>query len=159
MDKKKLLQTICAQLEKDLVALKAAAAQSYDAATNEESRPENQYDTRALESSYLAGAQAHRVKDVEASLTVFKFVEIKKFDADTPIGPTALVRLSIKDKENMLFILPTGGGVTVEFEGQTIQVLTAKSPLGEALQGLYEGDAAIVEKGDQTLEYEIISVE
>ncbi|HRO68001.1 MAG TPA: hypothetical protein PL182_10590 [Pseudobdellovibrionaceae bacterium] len=159
MDKKKLLQAVCARLEKDLVVLKAAAAQSYDAATNEESRPENEYDTRALESSYLAGAQAHRVKDTEAALTIFKFVEIRSFDADTPIGPTALVRLSLNDKESTVFILPTGGGVTVAFEGRSIQVLTAKSPLGEALQGLKEGDAAIVEKGEQTLEYEIIAVE
>lgn len=159
MDKKALLRAVCDRLEKDLVVLKQAAAQSYDAATNEESRPENEYDTRALESSYLAGAQAHRVKDVEASLTVFKFIEIKKFDEETPIGPTALVRLLLNGKESTVFILPTGGGVTVSFENRGIQVLTAKSPLGEALQGLKQGDSALVEKGDQTLEYEILSVE
>lgn len=159
MDKKKLIQEIQRQLEHDLIGLKAAAAQSFDAATNDESRPENQYDTRALESSYLAGAQAKRVVDVEASIKVLNFLKVESFDDETPIGPTALVTVELNGRENTLLLVPTAGGVTVTVDGRAIQLITPKSPVGEALLGLTVGDVAIVEKGPQTLEYEILSVE
>ena len=47
----------------------------------------------------------------------------------------------------------------VTYESKAIQVLTPKSPLGEALLGSRAGDTVLVEKGKSTLEYEILSVE
>lgn len=158
MDKKKLVQAITAQLEKDLVALKAAAMETYAAATGEESQPENEYDTRALEASYLAGAQSQRVAQVEEALMLYKLLEVRDFDATTPIGPTALVDLDLDGKKSLAFITPASGGMVLKFEGQTIQVLTPKSPLGEALVGLKTGDVATVDKDNRTLEYEILNV-
>lgn len=157
MDKKKLVAEICKQLEKDLVALKAAAMETYAAATGAESRPENEYDTRALEASYLAGAQAQRVLDIEASLNVYKILEIKQFTDKTPIATTALVELDLDGKKSFVFLVPTRGGNNINFESKSIQVISPQSPLGEALIGLKVGDVAIVEKGDQTFEYEILS--
>jgi hypothetical protein len=49
MNKAMLVEAICKQLEVDLEAMKVAAKATHDAATNEESTPENEYDTRALE--------------------------------------------------------------------------------------------------------------
>ena len=65
MDKRKIIEAIRRQLEKDLNVLKEAALIAYEAATNEESKPENEYDTRALEASYIAGAQAKRAGELE----------------------------------------------------------------------------------------------
>lgn len=158
MDKKKLVQAIITQLEQDLVALKAAAMETYAAATGEESQPENEYDTRALEASYLAGAQSQRVAQVEEALMLYKLLETRDFDANTPIGPTALVDLELDDKKSLAFITPASGGMVLKFEGLTIQVLTPKSPLGEALVGLKTGDVATVDKDKRTLEYEILNV-
>lgn len=158
MDKKKLVQAIISQLETDLVALKAAAMETYAAATGEESQPENQYDTRALEASYLAGAQSQRVAEVEETLIAYKLLEVRPFDDQTPIGPTALVDVDLDGKKSLAFITPASGGMVLKFEGQTIQVLTPKSPLGEALVGLKTGDFAVVDKADRTLEYEILKV-
>lgn len=86
MDKKKLVAAICTQLELDLETQKAAALATYEAATGEESKAENEYDTRGLEASYLAGAQAKRVGEIEELLTIYKFVELKKFTAKDVIG-------------------------------------------------------------------------
>lgn len=158
MDKKKLLAAICTQLEKDLEIQKAAALATYQAATNEESKAENEYDTRGLEASYLAGAQAKRVGEIEELLTIYKFIEIKDFKENDLIDSTALVKVDLNGKKSLLFLLPKGGGVTISYEGQNIQVITPSSPLGEALLGLKKDDVAVVENAQQTKEYDIISV-
>ncbi len=168
MDKKRLIEHICALLEKDLRAMKSAAKESHKAAISEESKPENQYDTRALEASYLAGAQAHRVREIETLIAAYKFLEIKNFNKETPIGATAFVELDLDGKKSFVFMVPAGGGQTVSFNSQSIQILTPKSPLGEALVGLKTGDLAVVERASKegTLskemlarEYEILSVQ
>lgn len=157
-DKQKLVEHLRAHLEKDRASLMAAAQATYEAATGDESRPENQYDTRALEASYLAGAQAKRVSDIDEQLSLLKTLELKKFTAKTPLSATALARLEHDDSEIYVFLLPKGGGLHVKFEGQDIQIVTPSSPLGEALLDLKQGDTAVVEVGADTKEYEILEV-
>ena len=158
MNKTKLVELIRAQLEKDIVVLKEAAIATYKAATDEESKPENEYDTRGLEASYLAGAQAKRVSEIEELLAIYKYLEIKTFGPSDVISNTALVETESNNKTNYFFIMSKGGGMSINLEGRTIQVITPTSPLGEALIGLKEGGVAIVETGATSREYEILSV-
>lgn len=158
MDKKKLMALIRADLEKDLLVLKEAERTTREAATHEESKPENEYDTRALEASYLAGAQSKRIKETEELLVIFKHAEPKSFTDQDPISATALVEADLDGKRSHFFVMPKGGGIIVSIDGQKIQVVTPTSPLGEALLGLKVGDFAIIENGSQTLEYEILAV-
>ncbi len=159
MDKKQVIQSILDQLEKDLVVLKEAALATYDAATNEESKAENEYDTRGLEASYLAGAQAKRVGEVEELIYIFKNLQIKEFQEGEAIASTALVEVEHKNRRSFFFLMSKGGGVNLKIGSVQIQVVTPSSPLGEALLGLQVGDVALVETGDRTLEYEIISIQ
>lgn len=159
MDKLKLIHHIREQLIKDLTVLKEAARVTAEAATHEESKPENEYDTRGLEASYLARAQSKRIVETEELLVVFKHLEPKGFNETDLISATALVEVEFNGKNSFFFILPKGGGLNLDFEGQRIQVITPNSPLGEALLGLKVGQVAIVEKGNQVLEYEILSVQ
>lgn len=159
MDKMKLIKHIREQLINDLAALKEIARVSAEAATHEESKPENQYDTRGLEASYLAGAQSKRIVDTEELLMLYRHLEPKKFTPEDVISTTALVEVDLQGKIFFLFILPKGGGLTIEFEGQRLQTITPNSPLGEALLGLKVGQVALVERGAQVLEYEILSVQ
>lgn len=158
MDKKKLVETIKTQLENDLVVLKQAALATYEAATHEESKPENEYDTRGLEASYLAGAQAKRIREIEEILVILKHLDVKDFTANGKINSTALVEVEHNGKHNFFFILVKGGGISVKFEGRNIQVITPNSPLGEALLDQKNGGVAVVETGDQVREYEILNV-
>ncbi len=158
MDKKKLIETIRAQLLKDLSVLKEAALATYEAATHEESKPENEYDTRGLEASYLAGAQAKRISEIEELLVIYKHLDVKDFGPNDKINATALVEVEFNGKHSFFFIMAKGGGLSVPFEGKTIQVITPNSPLGEAMQDLLKGGVAVVETGDQVREYEIINV-
>ncbi len=159
MDKKKLLAHIRAELEKDLLVLKESERATREAATHEENKPENEYDTRALEASYLAGAQSKRITDTEELLVLFKHAAPKSFTDKDPISATALIETELNGKSSYFFVMAKGGGVNVTFEGKKIQVITPSSPLGEALLGLKVGDTALLEQGDKTLEYDIISIQ
>jgi transcription elongation GreA/GreB family factor len=158
LNKAKLIEVIIKQLEQDLIRLKEAARATYEAATHEESKPENEYDTRGLEASYLAGAQAQRVAETEELIFIFKQLKVQDFKPDHAIASTSLVEVEYNDKRSFVLIMSKGGGLALSFEGKPVQVVTPVSPLGEALMGLTAGDFAAVEVGNKTREYEIISV-
>lgn len=158
MDKKKLLESMIEQLEKDHVALMEATQATLEAATHEESKPENEYDTRGLEASYLAGAQSKRVSEIEEALSIFKNIKLKDFTKNDPLASTAVAELESDGKTLLVFLMPKGGGITIKQDNKSYQVVTGSSPLGEALQGLKVGDVAIVETGKQEKEYEVINV-
>ncbi len=159
MNKQILIQKIVAHLEKELVALKEAALATYEAATNEESKPENEYDTRGLEASYLAGAQAKRVGEIEELIYTYKDIKVRSFAPEEAISSTALVEVSLNGKKSWVFIMSKGGGTILNVDGVSVQIVTPSSPLGEALLGLKAGDTAIVETGHITREYDIESVQ
>ncbi|MBO9665347.1 MAG: GreA/GreB family elongation factor [Bdellovibrio sp.] len=158
MDKRKLIEHFRIELEKDLEILTASAKATMDSVAHEESKPENEYDTRGLEASYLARGQAKRIGEIKELLVVLKHANVKDFGPDDKISGTALVEVEHNGKVSFLFVMTHGGGVTVTFEGKKIQIVTPSSPLGEALLDLRAGDVAAVEQGDQVREYEIISV-
>lgn len=159
MTKALLIEAICVKLEQELQLIKSAALSAHQAATGPESKAENQYDTRGLEASYLAGAQAKRVSELEETLIVYRATKPKEFKPHEVIAPTALVEVVSQGKRSLVFILAKGGGLSIVFQGKTIQVVTPQSPLGEALIGLKAGDVAQVEQGAVLREYEIHSLE
>ena len=57
--KQKLIEAILLELESELSVLADAAKAAHLAATHEESVAEDPHDTRGVEASYLAGAQAN----------------------------------------------------------------------------------------------------
>lgn len=159
MNKNKLLEVIIEKLELDRTALAEAAQATYEAATHEESKPENEYDTRGIEASYLAGAQSQRITEIDEAIFACKAMELKKFGSKDPIYVGALVDVQLEDRKKSIFLLPMGGGLTIDFEGKKIQVVTVLSPLGRSLLGLKAGETAIVEANNEVKEYEILSVE
>jgi transcription elongation GreA/GreB family factor len=158
MNKTDLIAHFSKELQKDLQGLKEVARVTAEAATHEESKPENQYDTRALEASYLAGAQSKRIAETEEFLSCLKHLPLKSFSNTDVIEAGALVTLSLNDKEQFFFLAPLGGGFSTLFEGRRIQIITPSSPLGEALVGLRQGEWAVVERNSDVLEYEIRAV-
>ena len=158
MKKRDLIEKLIHKLEDERMKLAQAALNTYEAATHEESEPEDQYDTRGLEASYLAGAQAKRVAEVEETLHTIRTLTFREFKGEDPIAATALVELDHDGKLSYCLLLPQGGGMAVDHDGKHVQVITPKSPLGEALVGRSAGDVAVIDVGRQTIEYEIVKV-
>lgn len=158
MNKKDLIKTFAEYLQAELEALIAAAKATYEAATHEESKPENEYDTRGLEASYLAGAQAKRVGEIREVLYQFQTLEFKDFSSKDTVLSTALVDVEINKKKSTLLFMPKGGGVSLRLENQNVQVVTPHSLLGEAILGSNVGDEVEYEVGDRVQVCKILNV-
>lgn len=159
MDKQKLLQSVIKLLQEDLTRAQAAYASTNEAATAEENRPENQFDTRALEASFLARGQAARISEVEHGIKVLRELPMKEFTSDTPIQGGALVTVECDGSKVKHFVLPVGAGISVPDGKEKISVVTYSSPLGALLLGKTEGDTFVFNRAGAKKEFDIVSVE
>jgi hypothetical protein len=158
VNKKMIVEQITRQITEELESIRSAAEATYRAATDEDSKAENKYDTRGLEASYLAGAQAQRVADMKEVLSIFQNLPLKSFAENDPIVITALVELLVSQKTSYVLLMPKGGGQSAQLDGLKVQVITPESPLGEALIGKRLGDSFELEKKNQKVEYEIAAI-
>src|SRR4051795_10826976 len=109
MNKRRLVETIQIHLAEELATLVQAAKAAHEAATHEESKAEDQHDTRGLEASYLAGAQASRAAELRQQQHVFRTLALRDFGPEESIGVGALVELEIDGKRSLYLLLPIGG--------------------------------------------------
>lgn len=121
--------------------MRKAAYDAAEAATHAEAKPENDKDTRALEASYLAAGQAERVRALEIALRHLVGLELQDVSASKPICASAVITLEdAAGNRAVYFMSPHGGGLKLNLEETTIQVVTPQSPLGKALLGRVLGD-------------------
>ena len=155
IEKRAVVDAAMEALRAKAASLRALAEATFAGAIHEESRPENDKDTRALEASYLARGQAGRVAAVEVAIQQLRFLELRDFDADTPIALSALVTVTVEETQRMLMLAPVEGGLEVVASGQKVQLLNPASPLGRALVGKLEGDEVEVNAGGRKRLYEV----
>ncbi len=147
------------QLRDDYKSAIKSAADAHDAATNDESKAENKYDTRGLEASYLAEGQSRRVAELEQSIATYEKLELALFTGLSPVRLTALVTLEDAQQQcKRLFIGPVSGGLKVSLEGEAYMVVTPKAPLGAALMGKHIGDEVMITSAGQVLHYDIVDL-
>jgi transcription elongation GreA/GreB family factor len=161
INKEHIRQGILSQLRVDYENAVRSANTAHEAATNEESKAENKYDTRGLEASYLAEGQSRRVAEIEEEVAVYEKLEFTHFTGQAKIRLTALVTLQEGDNENTtrcLFIGPCSGGLKVVLDRLDCLVVTAKAPLGKALIGRYVGDEITINSSGSMVYYDIVDV-
>ena len=158
-DKEALRQVALSRLEEELSTLREAAEATRRAATHEESRPENDKDTRGLEASYLARGQAKRVAETEEALHLIRQMALREFAEDSLIAISALVTVDLDEIERLYFLVPGGGGREIETQGTKVQLINPASPLGRALLNKRVGDDFELRIGGARREYEILQLE
>jgi transcription elongation GreA/GreB family factor len=158
MDKHELIQALCGALEEEITRATETAQRAREGAVHEEARPENDKDTRALESSYLARGQAQRVVDLQIALKQVRFMEVQSFDADSVIGISALVHLEADGESRWIFLAPAAGGRRLHLGATAVDVLTPEAPLGRALIGRCQGEDIVLRTAGRAREYEISEV-
>lgn len=159
MNKRKIVDELIKELEHRLDLLIRAAIVARDAATGEDSKAENKYDTRGLEASYLAGAQARRSEELTLELHNLKKYQLRSYSETSPIGLTALATVTINSQEKRHFlILPYAGGTKLQVDNKEIFVITPDSSVGKMLMGKNVGDSFELKSKDKSVEYEIESV-
>jgi len=97
-------------------------------------------------------------KEIESLLTMYRFLPTREYGNEDVVIPSALVTLKTGSITAHYFIVPRGGGLITEIEGEPLQVITPNSPLGEALLGKKQGQKFGVEIRGALREYEIVSV-
>lgn len=141
MDKPLLQQQVCQRLEADLALLLSAAEVAREAATHEESKAENKYDTRGLEASYLAAGQARRAEDIRRALGAWRTLQMRPYDDELGIQLGALICLAgAEGRQQWLLLGPDGAGLKLEHDGLEIMLITGQAPLGQQLLGKGPGD-------------------
>ncbi|PKF62680.1 transcription elongation factor [Psychromonas sp. psych-6C06] len=157
MNKKLLLKRLLATLEEVHQCAVDAAKRAYDTATDNENVAENQYDTLALEASYLAHGQSVRVEQCAQDINAFKALNINNLP--TKVSAGALVRLlDDNDHEKWLFFAPTAGGLSINFADKTVVVVTASSPLGAAINQAEVGQEITINIASKTIHYEVMEI-
>ncbi|MBC2606829.1 transcription elongation factor GreAB [Pelagicoccus albus] len=142
MDKTLLVAQIIQVIEQELQNASKAALESAQEATDEESRAENKYDTRALETSYVATAQAGYAKDMKQALQAYKNLNLPNDSSTGPAAIGSLVTTLGSAGREVFFIGPARGGLELETESGPITVVTPKSPLGSQMIGKSLGQDA-----------------
>ena len=158
MNKQALLKEFEKQILSAQAMLKESAVAAHEAATHSESKAEDQYDTRGLEASYLAGAQSKRVAELDGLLAIFRNVDVKTFGPDSAIAATAVIELESDGKRSLCFLMPKGGGMVATIDGKSVHVITPQSPLGAALLGESVGGEVSVLIQGRMKQYEVVSV-
>jgi transcription elongation GreA/GreB family factor len=133
--------------------LERITAMARDEATSPESRPENKYDTRALEASYLAAGQGPRLAELR-QLVAWAALE----PSSCAVGQLgALVHVEVDDVPRWVLLGPRGGP-SASCEGGEVGLVSVESPLGRALQGLAAGDDGELDRPSGVVGLEVLSV-
>lgn len=155
--KKSILDELIKRAREELVGLEASAKSNKDFATDQEFKAESKYDTRALEASYLASAEAKRVEELKLEIQILEDVDV---DASKKLGEIsigALVELLHQGQKRSYFLIPTAGGTIIKVGEEAVLVVSVFSPIGDALMGLKVGDEFEVETPKETRTYQVLS--
>jgi transcription elongation GreA/GreB family factor len=156
-----LKEQLVRALTDDLAMRERAYRAAREAATDDETRPENDKDTRALEQSYLARGEAVRIEELRSALADVLAMPVRAQRGDDPIALGALV--TTRDDSDggdgapsLFWLAPHGGGTRLA--GGTVQVLTTRSPVGRALLGKRTGEECEVVVAGKTRTLAIVAV-
>lgn len=140
MDKQEILELLADQLRQQLATMTEAARKTHAAATGEEAKQEGKYDTRGLEASYLAGAQAEQSALLAESLRVFEMLQLDDIPPGGGVSPGALVETESGGELNYYLLTPCAGGLSMAFEAGELTTLSPEAPLYQKLLNGHVGD-------------------
>ncbi len=168
MDKKDLLVQLIQHLQQEIDVTMNAVNEAHALASHEQSKPENQYDTLALEAAYLAHGQSERIAELQRQVMLLNHFDFLEYNDDSRIAVGALVCVEELDVEvnnsdlQWFWLLPVAGGVLLNVGEIEIRTVTAKAPLADKLLGSYVGDEILLNlslnSGHKKKQFEVIEL-
>jgi hypothetical protein len=131
--KSQLRDQVIQQLESDLTGLKKAAAETHSSSTGDENKAEGKYDTQSIEASYLADAQSAQAKQLEEGLYKLRNLTLTDDPDTATLGSIVILSSDHQESDHQFFLLPAGGGITLEYENFPLTVVTPESPIGKRI--------------------------
>ncbi|MCO5144189.1 MAG: GreA/GreB family elongation factor [Oligoflexia bacterium] len=158
ISKTALLNRVKESLEESLEVIRRSSDVAKAAATHEENKAEDQYDTRGLEASYLAGAQEARANEMLSLVKVLDELFLKIEDKSEFIKVGSLVLAEEDGQKKWYFLLPVSLGKSLLFQNQEIFVISFQSPLAKVLLGKKVNDDFIFETKKEEKEFSILEI-
>jgi hypothetical protein len=158
ISKRVIVRQIIEHLTEQLATLAGASRAMHADASDEQNKAEDKYDTRGLETAYLASSQARLATETELALAVYQTIKLAKFQESTPIDLTALVELEFNGARALYFLGPKTGGVEIRHKGTEVMVITPESPLGQQLLGKKVGDRVKLQTRGAAQEFRVTCV-
>ena len=93
IDKNIIIADVSAQLQQELTLALLAADNAHKAATDDQSVAETQYDTLAIEQSYLAEGQSRRVDEIRVAIKSLQSLKFEQVSNKTCVMMGSLVQV------------------------------------------------------------------
>ncbi len=154
MNKSDIVAEIRSEARKQLSRAEANQREAQAGATHEETRAENDKDTRAIEAQYLSRGLAERVLEWQEAVASLENMTTNSVAEGTAISLCTLIEVEDEGgKARRYFLAPAGAGLKIGTSEGTVMVITPKSPLGRVLLGARLDDEVVLKspKGQQTL--------
>ena len=119
-------------IQEELEICIRSANSAHEAATHEELIAENKYDTKGLEASYLAGAQARRANELQIDIDEIKKVVLPTSNDTVEYFSLAKIESEEGELKNLL-LLNRAAGYQFQWQGMEVQSITPESPIGKAI--------------------------
>ena len=139
--KHEIKAAVLGQLKDQHATLFLAVKTAAEATTHTEAKQEGKYDTRAIEASYLAGAQAERLAELDLRILALERLTFTEGPNSYLVKITSLVCVSDEEGDKRWYmILPGAAGVNVRILASDVTILSPESNLGTELLGKMQGE-------------------
>lgn len=159
MNKENLLKQLLEHLQQEIDATMAAVNEAHALASHEQSKPENQYDTLALEAAYLAHGQSERIAELQRQVLLLNHFDFVDCDENSRIAVGALVFIEDENNESQwLWLLPIAGGIVLNSGDVLVRTITPEAPLAKKLVGNYIDEEFVLNLGHTKKQFEILEL-
>jgi len=159
VNKQNLLKQLLEHLQQEIDATMSAVNEAHALASHEQSKPENQYDTLALEAAYLAHGQSERIAELQRQVLLLNHFEFVDYDEDSRIAVGALVFIEDENNESQwLWLLPIAGGIVLKSGDLLVRTITPEAPLAKKLVGNYIDEEFVLNLGHTKKQFEILEL-
>lgn len=158
MEKSKILELLKKNVQTELDEIEQAYNSTKGHATEPDMKAESKYDTRSVEASYLAGAQAKRVEELKLELKLLEEINTRTLGNDDDVSTGAIIELEFNGSARKYFLSNTAGGTILDIDGVSILVISVFSPIGSEVLGLSCGDSFELETPSGVREYKILNI-
>lgn len=144
MIKEEIFKKLMEQLEKNHKKNQEEITSISDAAIDAPGRNESRYDTSKVELSYLATSLSKKIVELEETIKILSGFSLPMEQKKILLG--SLIEISTPGKNQTLFLLPSGGGIKINFENLEIITISKSAPIFKAIINKEVGDIIFFNK-------------
>ena len=142
-----MIMQMIAQTEAEIQRAERARKSSLADAIEAEGAMLSRYDTMKEEAQYLEGAFSKIVAEQQRNLQLLKQflgdIEVSTTPKTVSVGAICTIEQETADGQSttcQYFIVPAGGGISVEVDGKTVKAISPQTPIGRVLMGRTIGE-------------------